>query len=157
MSQFLFSTKYMVNKWVKKRKKRLTSIIEKAINFLQLCPLCMLCSPRSKILSLLNSTPSLLVLCDYYSSSSLWIDNGYHLPSHGLLALRLYQAPPPFPPLHRGDLIEDLRDFIISKVRRPLHSSFAESPSRRPWDLVRHKFSDKDRETTDQLLSQQQS
>ena len=132
MWQFLLSTKYMVNKWVKKGKKRLTSIIENAIDFLQLCPLCMLCSPRSKILNLLNSTTSLLVLCHYFGSSSLWIDNWYHLPSHGLLALRLYQAPPPFtpfPPLHRGDLIEDLRYFIISKIRPPLHSSFPEFPS----------------------------
>ena len=132
MWQFLLSTKYMVNKWVKKGKKRLTSIIENAIDFLQLCPLCMLCSPRSKILNLLNSTTSLLVLCHYFGSSSLWIDNWYHLPSHGLLALvsiKPHPLSPPFPPLHRGDLIEDLRYFIISKIRRPLHSSFPEFPS----------------------------
>ena len=34
MWQVLFSTKYVVNKWVKMGKKRLTSIIENAIDFL---------------------------------------------------------------------------------------------------------------------------
>ena len=32
----------MINKWVKKGKKRLTGIIDNAIDFLQLCPLYML-------------------------------------------------------------------------------------------------------------------
>ena len=122
----------MVNKWVKKGKKRLTSIIENAIDFLQLCPLCMLCSPRSKILNLLNSTTSLLVLCHYFGSSSYGSITDTICPPTGSwpsVSIKLHPLSPPFPPLHRGHLIEDLRYFIISKIRRPLHSSFPEFPS----------------------------